>query len=597
MTKQKIIENYIRQIIKEHLMSEAVSDISSPTSSCIAVTKNSVAGIEGYDENSSKIDILSVWNHYKGSLKSWQDEMDFCHFVPAKNYPGKKSNEVIFKLSRDSSQNLNYATAIRLGAKPIPDEYLADDAPFIKELSSEVSEKQEAIRRNIEIAKLKSDADIIASKPFNNSESFYVLVDNFIDNKYVISRAAKSITQDAQSSLIALIMKDPLGGYGKYVKQMPPKQRDAFINACTVTSAVLSIGSIPLLTGEASPLFAAANIGPSLALASIAWSEESELQAAIYFFGSLLSAYGAWKQCVSMVMGIEKLAATMGTTTGRSQSALANLVGGKISYLGQVRTLLDRVTRQMAGIAGGGFKITGEGAEQWVFQTSRGPLTNDAGEIIYFVKEEVDFITALSRSNGGVFQSLALLQKLEGLVDGVTRAFAVAFGVGAETVGLIFDAIQLSEIVVNGNSPVKPEIIRFDESPAAAVSRMLPAFDEFLKNATSKFSLPQVKVDNKKVTDWSKLKQIDRTNLMTVINNANLDIKTSNKLEIPASSLYVPGKIYDKSPSVSPDILVLPDAEYKAFDKLLKFPGSLFKNKFYLYQDPVSRQIIAFLFN
>ena len=597
MTKQRIIENYIRQIIREHLMTEAVASVETAATSCIAVTKDSVVGLDGYDKNSSQIDLLSVWNHYKGSLKSWEDAMDFCQFVPAKNYPGKQRNEVIFKLSREPSKKLSLAAALSLGARVIPDDYLLDGSPFIDALSSDVSGNEEALGRNIEIARLRTDADIIASKPYNNSESFYVLIDNFIDNKYVISRAAKSITQDAQSSLIALIMKDPLGGYGKYVKQMPPKQRDAFINACTATSAVLSIGSIPLLTGEASPLFAAANIGPSLALASIAWSEESELEAAIYFFGSLLSAYGAWKQCVSMVMGIEKLAATMGTTTGRSQSALANLVGGKISYLGQVRTLLDRVTRQMAGISGGGFQITGEAAETWVFQTARGPLTNDAGEIIYFVKEEVDFITALSRSNGGVFQSLALLQKLESLVDGVSGAFAVAFGVGGETVGLTFDAIQLSEIVVNGNSPVKPEIIRFNESPAAVVSRMLPDFEKFKENATSKFSLPQVKVGNDVFSDWSKLKQIDRTNSMTVINSMNFDVKSENKLELPATNLYEIGKKYDITPTVKPDILVLPDAEYQAFDKLVKFSGSLFKNKFFLYKDPVSNQIIAFLFN
>lgn len=595
MTKHRIVENYIRQIIREHLISEAMASVESAVTTCIAVTKDSVVGLDGYDKNSSQVDLLSVWNHYKGTLKSWEDEMDFCQFVPSQNYPGKQSNEVIFKLSRDPSRKLSLAAALSLGARVIPDDYLAEDSPFIDVLSSEVSGNEEALSRNIEIARLRTDADIIASKPYNNSESFYVLIDNFIDNKYVISRNAKLITQDAQSSLIALIMKDPLGGYGKYVKQMPPKERNAFIQACTATSSVLSIGSLPLLTGEASPLFAAANIGPSLALASIAWSEENELEAAIYFFGSLLSAYGAWKQCVSMVMGIEKLAATMGTTTGRSQSALANLVGGKISYLGQVRTLLDRVTRQMAGIVGGRFQITGEAAETWVFQTARGPLTNDAGEIIYFVKEEVDFITALSRSNGGIFQSLALLHKLDNLVDGVSGAFAVAFGVGAETVGLTFDAIQLSEIVINGNEPVEPEIIRFDESPEAIRSRMISDFEEFLKNATSKFALPQVKVDNDTFSDWSKLKQIDRNNLMTIINNKNFDVKSGNKLELPSTNLYVIGKKYNKT--VKPDILVLPDAEYQAFDKLVKFSGSLFKNKFFLYLDPVSKQIIAFLFN
>lgn len=578
-------------------MSEAVASVESAATTCIAVTKDRVVGLDGYDENSSQVDLLSVWNHYKGSLKSWEDEMDFCHFVPAKNYPGKQSNEVIFKLSRDPAKKLSLTAALGLGARVVPDDYLKSGSPFIDALSSEVSGNEEALSRNIEIARLRTDADIIASKPYNNSESFYVLIDDFINNKYVVDRKAQFRKQDAQNSLIVLIMKDPLGGYGKYVKQMPPKERAAFIEACMATSAVLSIGSVSLLTGEAAPVFAAANIGPSLALASIAWSEGSSLEAALYFFGAFMSAYGAWKQCVSMVKGIEQLAATMGTTTGRSQSALANLVGGRISYLGQVRILLDRVTRQMAGIAGGGFQIADDAAEQWVFQTARGPLTNDAGEIIYFVKQEVDFITALSRSNGGIFQSLALLQKLDSLVDGVSGAFAVAFGMSAETVGLTFDAIQLADIVINGSEPVEPEILKFDESPGAIASRMLSNFEEFKNNATSKFALPQVKVNNDTFSDWSKLKQIDRTNSMTIINNKNFDVKSGNKLELPATNLYVTGKKYDKTPTVKPDILVLPDAEYKAFDKLIKFSGSLFKNKFFLFQDPVSKQIIAFLFN
>ena len=166
---------------------------------------------------------------------------------------------------------------------------------------------------------------------------------------------------------------------------------------------------------------------------------------------------------------------------------------------------------------------------------------------------------------------------------------------GAETVGLTFDAIQLADVVVSGNEKVEPEIIRFDESPESIASRMLSNFEEFLKNATSKFSLPQVKVGNDVFSDWSKLKQIDRTNSMTIINSMNFDVKSENKVELPATNLYVIGKKYNKS--IKPDIVVLPNAEYQAFDKLIKFSGSLFKNKFFLYQDPVSKQIIAFLFN
>lgn len=568
----------LRSIIRGQLislMTEAVADVSS-TSACLKVPAGTT--------NSDPLYAYKISYKQFGKTITWADELDFCGFVPAKNYPGKGPNSVIFRLNASKSKNLTMAEAFDLGAVPIPDEYFNSPSPFLDELRKEFSD-QKSYERQVEISKIKNDEELSKSIPYNSSSTFYVFIDDVLKNEYVVSRGHKQVAEVAGNNLLAYIMKDPRGGYGKFIKSMPPKEREAFVKALTGLSGLLGILSIPAITGPVAPVAAAANIGPSLALASIAWSEDDELSAALYFFGSFVAAYAAWKEFLSGIKALNQI----GKAAGFSQTAIEELSGGALTTLGRVKQLLSRITRDIANAPSltSGWQQIADAADpsivKYIFSTKSGPLKSSSGEILQFTLEEMNFIKRLAEPAGGAVRSAVLYKSLLSLVEGLSGAFMMVFGISLESLGILFDGISIYDAVFDDVVPVPAEALpAADMSPEAQSRAMVQEIDEFtykLKSINKKY----VEVDKygNILVKWDSL-GTPNDGSMLLINKSTLETRVVPSFAIRPENVWtIAGKL---NRSITPQFLVVSDAIYDVFDQFSKFPASMFKpsNKYFV---------------
>jgi hypothetical protein len=391
------------------------------------------------------------------------DEINFGSWQGVKVYKGKDDGVLVLKLNLDDGDSTkSWDSAVKLGAKPVPDDYLKKGSNFELDLRKDAN-SDEAIARNFQIARAKSNSDIKKTAPFNGSNSFYVVVDSNNINLRD-SKAIESQKEFAENTMLGLMLNNPLRGYGKLVHSLPPQEQKYFIKALSDVASASSliaggaglgglvfsgVPGLQVAKGAAS----AASIGPFLALSSIAlddgdpWIAAGNLLAAATFgwdaLGGLTTAYASAVESAKLAK----------TASQASRSAASQLFAtSELSGLERLAEKLFNIPGRLLGqvdnfikfIKGTSSLLTGtvwKGAKQgWTLMKSGVPILDNSGNAIIFTSEEKFFLEMVGNA-----ATVAIADNLSKIWESIKSVVRFAFPIAAETAGITFDILQLAE--------------------------------------------------------------------------------------------------------------------------------------------------------
>ncbi len=515
-----------------------------------------------------------VWDRF-----TTNDKINFGSWEGVKSYKGKDDSVLVLKLSLDAGDSTkSWDSAAALGGRPVPDEYLKKGSNFELDLRKDVN-SDEAIARNFQIARAKSNSDIKKTAPFNGSNSFYVVVDsnniNLRDSKVIESQR-----QFAENTMLGLMLNDPLRGYGKLVHSLPAQEQKYFIKALSdvsATSSLISGGAglgglvfsgapgLQVAKGAA----AAAAIGPFLALSSIAlddghpWIAAGNLLAAATFgwdaLGGLTAAYASAVESAKVAKAASQASRSAATQLFATSelSGLERLAEKLFKIQGRLLGQMDNFIKFIKGTSS---LLTGtlwQGAKQgWNLMKGGVPILDNAGNAIIFTSGEKFFLEMVGNA-----ATVAIADNLSKIWESIKSVVRFAFPIALETTGITFDILQLAEKsqdVSTGKLDSKPTKEQEQQMTRTAAANLR--------------TLIRREVGSNDHRDFYR-KNI-RQGMLAVVNSSDLSkIKYTQKIKIPTLG------------NMSPDIIFVPESYYDVYDQLARFPGSFFGSRNILFKD------------
>jgi hypothetical protein len=463
-------------------------------------------------------------------------DISFGPWQGFKKYPGPYGY-LVFKLTSENGKN-NMSYAQSLGAFPVPDSYLVPGNPFydkLKELSDE------AFRRNILIAKAKNDAELEKTLPFNNTRSFYVAISS--TNPNLVDQYARDADKEFnEETLLGLMLNDPTKGYGKFIKKLPPLERNHFIafltqlaalsSAVSTSSAVAGWASKNPVLKKASGVFGALSIGPYLALSSIAAEEGDSLTAAIYLLVAATTGWAAYSDITGSFVAAIKSAAPAGLAKPGMQALFEGIGGsGKVSIIDNFIDFLRISQERFSQITNFGWKQLPNGL--WEASIS--------GKTYNFTTLEKEFFQEFVKSGTIV----DFTTKLSNIWNTIKSAIMLALG----TYGFQADLMDIIKTV--------------ETTPTT-------------KNIVSKPNASEIR-------NWADTKIIDlhraMNNLVPTGKFTDFYSKISNteKTVILDSSNFSRSKLVSKQKlqDQDADIVIVPPDYFNVYEQLMTFPRSL----------------------
>lgn len=450
-------------------------------------------------------------------------------------YDGADDTKIVLKLSTTSGLGIDYAKN-SLGARSVPPGYLVKTSRFMKDLSSELN--PEDVNRQEEIILATNDAAVKRTKPFNSSESFYVLVD--VNNKNLVNLDLKELLDDPAIKPIITLLSNPATGLGKIINSLPQAERDKVIQRfrdVAATAGVLSGGtSILSLLGSSiaklpavktiAALSASISIGPMLALSSVAFDKGDTLEGCIYLFGALMSGVAGWLETLATVNAANAATKSIPGT----KNAFELIAGRKVTKLEDLIVLLERIQETFPTYA------------SW--QLKRGTLK----AITQFEEEFVDFAI----SNPTIISNL-----IKSIKDNLTNLWEIlkfTFGAGITSYGLLMDLETLQQELIN-----KPT-----DSSGTDVTKETSTVDFSYKFI---LDVHQKMMTKMKSNTYQKFYDTYRRAGYTACINAsdsNLSIKYYPKISIGSNQ---------------PDFVITVKEYFDVFGTLIKYPKSLLNKK------------------
>lgn len=528
------------------------------------------------------------------------DSYYFGKFPILNFYSADNENEVIIELS--SNYEPDAVSSVKsMNASLVPAKYWTNpDSTFMKDVNSNISSK-ESKDRILEIIKnVKDDSSLKDSKTYNKTQRFFVITSSTNPNfKYVAGEQKPSFTTEL-SKLFSELIANPLEGYGIYVTNLPQVAQDESIK--TLTALQTSLSFLTAIPGYGR-IAAAANLGPSLALASIYHAKGKSIDpnqtvnipvinvevgakklnnfsVGAYVVAGIIGCFGGLHQAISEVNKLNQV---------RALSGLPSLTGTNLNTLGQFRTAYTAlgnsttlvanysddvgavVTTARSGwqaVAGGYVYVTGAG-NSWVNNTAKaGIIASNAGKAIVFTQREVEFINSLI--NGGNY--LRILTQMQNVASG-TGTVMVYIGIAGDALGAIIDVITLKDIVEEyiktdppkDALPIKdPEVER-----AVLISRLSSTYDE-AKAKYAKITAGKANWDDYTTSQG----------FTTIINLTTGARKIVNQIKIDSKNCIndIPGKEF------FPKVFIVNDEIYKTFEVISKLPNSFNPPKNYFWK-------------
>jgi len=482
--------------------------------------------------------LLEGFSNLFNSKLSYKDKLLFGSIPAAASFPGKNDNEIVLKLPESSDQSFTIDRAISMGGRFLTDDYFNQGSPFESALRSSV-DSPEALSRNIAIAKIKNKSELDKSRSFNRSKHFFIVVDS--SNKYLkdADLVAKQQDDDANPSLLKLLRADPLGGYGKFIDQLPRGERDKFVSALVRLNAALGVLSggaaitAAVSSGAAAPIVAgmsgAASVGPSLALSSIAYNKGDKLEAAIYLICAVINTWASGHQVAEGVAAWNEARSILSV-----KGFFGSKVMPKIQNLKDLKALYSKLT-----------------PDNWL-------------------KLKDTLIKSGVGSNEKIILSLESLHKaspslyteLETLCANLKEVISSSFSLSADAVGTLIDAQTVLEPTeeIKNEIKVEPEL---ESSP-----KQQARFFKIINGINTKFlSVTGKSITSNKPAPGQSL----------VIDYETGKMKSINKIVIGSITdlrALTNDKIQIKNFSTENCIIAVPEYIFDTFDQLQRFPNS-----------------------
>lgn len=473
---------------------------------------------------------------------------------------------IVFKLNKDPNNPLtSYAAAKKLGAKPIPDSYLLPGHAFYSKLQKELS--NEGFRRNIEIAKAKNDADVDKTLPFNGNRSFYVIVDN--KNPNLIDQYAVDADRHFnEETFLGLLLNNPLKGYGKLIKRLPPLERDHFISFLTKLAAVPSaISGASGLAGwafkvpglkQASGVIGVMSMGSFLGLSSIAAEQGDPTTAAMYLFAAAVTPWGAYHEITGAFVTAVNTSKTAGLANPGMQTLFESVGGqGKITLIDKFIDFLKIVWQRFAVETNIGWRSLSNNLWEATF----------AGKNITFTNIEKEFIQTMLRNK-------AIIEFADEL-NNIWTTIKAAIGTIWAVTGITFDIQDI----------VKPvEVTDTGKTDLQKLTK--EQLNQYINTARSNLRQSIMKYSKKQKTSefYDSIKKVGKT---IVINKDNMSQQkeVSQVKIVPLNNMI-------------PDVLFVPSSVYDVYETLVTFPESFFNARRNVFiQDIGTNAVFMFKIN
>lgn len=481
-----------------------------------------------------------------GPLKlSYKNKLLFGDVSATAVYPGKNDDEIILKLPSGAGGSFTLDTAVKLGGRPLTDDYFSPGTPFVKAIGAS-GLSAEALRRNIAIAKIKNQSDLDKSRAFNRSQHFFVAVDS--NNKSLKDADLVAKQQEekvAGPSFLDLMMNDPLGGYGAFIDTLPPRERDEFINDLVTLNSMMGLASAG---GTMTDTFAkggggakgiagvagAVMVGPSLALSSIAYNRGNNLEAALYLASAVINTWFSSSQ----------------------------MLGGVAAWR-QGRTLLSSII----SFKGSGSAIAAKMADIKNLKDLKSVLTS--------IAKSPDLLTDIKAAlaqqgiNNKLLEAITVLVKnehfdeLNKLSDTLKTVLIAIFAFSADAAGAVIDSVILLEtqdIVDPVTKPAEPETAA---AAKAAIYAKLSSINAKFKSITGKLISSYRPEQGQTLLvnyETGTSRSVDNLIIGNVLNLAD------DKIKVNSSS----GNL----------VLAVPDYIFDTFDQIKSFKQSSFANTF-----------------
>lgn len=455
--------------------------------------------------------------------------------TPQSVYKGADDTKLVLKLSTTSGLGIDYAKS-NLGVRSVPPGYLVKTSQFMRDLSSKL--KPEDVSRQEEIILATNDAAVKRTKPFNSSESFYVLVD--VNNKNLVNLDLKELLDNPAINQIVTLISNPATGLGKIINSLPKSDRDRVIKLFRDVAAgagvlgggtsILSLfgprlAAIPAVRAAAG-ISASISIGPMLALASVAYDKGNNIEGTVYLFGALMSGVAGWLETLATVNAVN---ATTKSTPGLT-NAFELIARRKVSKLEDLLVFFERLRETFPTYASWQLK-----------RSSLGKIGTLQQEFIDFFMEHPDIVLNLEKA-------------IKDNLSNVWQILKFTFGSGITAYGLSMDLETLQEELINST----PAAVGDSDNKEVNTA-----------DFTYKFILDvhQKMMTKMKASTYQKFYDTYRKAGYTACVNAsdsNLSIKYYPKVSIE---------------SVQPDFVITVKEYFDVFGTLIKYPKSLINKK------------------
>lgn len=505
-------------------------------------------------------------------------------------YPADNENETILQFHNPPAP---VDEILKLGCAPIPLKYVTNNNSMFMTTLKNKFNSDEAIIRYTEIIKnVKDNASLSQSRPYNSSQTYFVITSSTNPNFKVIGGKEGNVIGDSLTGLYKNMIADPLKGYGIWLTTMPATVQKETIDILTAAQTSLSI--LTVVPGF-NKVAAVANLGPSLALASyyaaihekidpdakvkipiINAEVEAKTLNAVNVGGNLLAGilgcFAGVQQFISEINTLQRLRTLSGLTkfvSGGSVSittledlrqayvALGSNFRLAASFTDSLGTTVTTSTAGWQAVEGGFVYVTGTG-NNWLNNVTKiGIIADVAGDAVVFTQQEVNLINSLLQGRN----YFIIGHQLQAAINGTSSVW-LKISAGIDILGLVLDVWTLQQII--DAIPEKVYIEREEITPEQVETSVRTIF--------SRLSLEYQR--DIAGGNWGKL-------LSTTPGRVNvMDISTKSIKTVPSivfdSSLN--NYLNSQTKSFIPKLILVSSDLYSVFESVSKLKSSLGKN-------------------
>ncbi len=447
-------------------------------------------------------------------------------------FEANDDSKLVLKLASKPGLSIDYAK-LNMDARSVPPGYLVKTSRFMKDLSKNLS--PEALSRQQEIILATTDDAVKKTKPFNSTESFYVLVD--IYNKNIVNDDLMDVYETPALKQITTLLSNPGSGLGKIINSLPEAERTKVIKLFNDVAAIggvvgggtgilsllgSSVAQIPQVKA-ASVAAASISIGPMLALSSVAYDKGNNLECFMYLFFALMGGVAAWHETITVVSLVNK-------TVPASQNAFQLIAKRKVSKLEDLLIFFENLQKLFPTYA------------SWQMKRSMlGNIGTFQQEFIEFFMKHPDILLSLEKS-------------IKDNLSSVAKILSFTFGAGVTTWGLTSDIETL-------NKKLNPESSGTNINDSDIKTESVAFVGQFMLNVHEKMS------NKMKSKSYQSFYDAYRKSGYTACINAssdNLDVSYYPKVTIDGKK---------------PDFVVTTKENFDVFGTLIKYPTSIVNNK------------------